>query len=119
MDRTNSSDIILITNTVHGNNLTICFSGYLVYQNSGLAKEKLNENYKDSDGYILDFSKVTRIDSTGFGLILNFMSKKPKNSPVVAVVCDEFIMELFKITKIDRLVPLCSSIDEALKLISK
>ncbi len=119
MDRTNSSDIILITNTFQENNLLICFCGHLVYQNSSLAKEKLDENYKEAEGYILEFSKITRIDSTGFGLILSFMSKKPMNSPVAAVVSNEFIMELFKITKIDKLVPLCNSIDEALKLISR
>ncbi len=86
----------------------IYISGKLEYQNMNIARNLIKELMDFRKFYILDFSNITRIDSTGFGLIFSIIKNNP-NSKVSAVVTDPFITELFKITKIDQLIPIYDS----------
>ncbi|KNY29963.1 STAS domain-containing protein [Pseudobacteroides cellulosolvens] len=117
MNKDLNSDILLISESITERNQIIKFNGCLVFNTSQMAKAKINKILIDAEGYILDFSGITKIDSAGFGVIFNFMSKKPQKSAVVAVVKDLFIIELFKVTKVDQILPLCSSIEDAAEII--
>ncbi|HEY9062760.1 MAG TPA: STAS domain-containing protein [Pseudobacteroides sp.] len=117
MSKDLNSDIILVSESITERNQIIKFNGCLVFNTAQMVKDKISKLLIDAEGYILDFSGITKIDSAGFGVIFNFMSKKPHKSPVVAVVKDTFILELFKITKVDQILPLCGSIEDAKDII--
>jgi|GEM_PF-559992 len=106
-------DSVNVTQQIQGSIQIISFSGILEYQNIQFAKDRINDLFVEAKQYILDFSNLTKIDSTGFGLIFSVIKKKPVNAGLVAVVTDKFIAELFNITKIVQLFPVVGSIDKA------
>lgn len=112
-----NSDMIIISESITERNQIIKFNGSLVFNTAQMVKDKISKLLIDAEGYVLDFSGITKIDSAGFGVIFNFMSKKPQKSAVVAVVKDSFIIELFKVTKVDQILPLCGSIEDAIEII--
>lgn len=68
----------------------------------------------DELGYIIDLQNVTNIDSTGFGMIVNFAKKiTTKNKKMVIIVVDEFIRNLFSISQVDKVFPIVKSENEA------
>ena len=93
--------------------------GELIYQTVNQAKQILNSLLESTKGYILNLEQVKKIDSTGFGFILNMIKKIPQDSKLVIVVSDPFIKDLFNITKIDKLVELVPSISEAMDKVKK
>lgn len=97
----------------------ITLKGILVYQNVQMVKEKINEIFFKAENYILDLTETAKIDSTGFGLIINIYKRIPETGELMAVVADPFIRELFSITKIDRIIKVLSSVEEGLKIIKE
>lgn len=52
------------------------FSGHLEYGKIEELKKKIQEKASNSESdYIIDMQKVTKVDSTGFGMIVNFAKK--------------------------------------------
>ena len=63
---------------------------------------------------ILDFSGVPYMDSAGMGAIINYyVSTKRRGQKVIAAGVSERVLELFKLTKVDALIPLAPSIEQA------
>lgn len=94
---------------------TLAVEGSFVYQYMKSAKEQTSQLMEDAQGYILDFTRTSKIDSTGFGLLINLFKRKPEGARMVAVVSNSFIRELFDITKIDKLMDVFGTMDEAVK----
>lgn len=71
-------------------------------------------------GYILDMQSVTNIDSTWFGMIVNFAKKVlSKEKRIVIIVADEFIRNLFSISQCDKVFPIARNESEALHLLKE
>ena len=65
--------------------------------------------------HIFDLSKVPQMDSSGLGLIVShFISCRNRGVRVVAVGSNPNVQQLFKFTKVDTLLPMAKTIDEAL-----
>jgi hypothetical protein len=63
---------------------------------------------------------VTNIDSTGFGMIVNFAKKVlSKEKRIVIIVADEFIRNLFSISQCDKVFPIARNESEALHLLKE
>lgn len=67
---------------------------------------------------ILDFRGVPYMDSAGMGAIVNhFVHCQNRGAKFVAVgVCDR-VRELFKMTKVDTVIPCRATVEEALALV--
>ena len=64
--------------------------------------------------FVLDLSKVDFVDSSGVGAIIACLRMLGgKGDLVIAGVCEE-VMNLFKLTRMDRVFQIFSSSDEAL-----
>jgi len=88
--------------------------GQLIYQTIPSAKEQLSAHLVNVKGYVLDMNQITRVDSTGFGFILNFIKRIPKETRLIVVITDPFIKELFYITKLDQLITILPTVSEAI-----
>jgi ABC-type transporter Mla MlaB component len=65
--------------------------------------------------HIFDISKVPQMDSSALGTIVShFISCRNKGIRVVAVGPSPNVIQLFKFTKVDTLLPMAGSIEEAL-----
>ena len=66
--------------------------------------------------HIFDLSKVPQMDSSGLGLIVShFISCRNRGIRVVAVGASPNVQQLFKFTKVDTLLPMAKTIEEALQ----
>ncbi|MGA9584120.1 MAG: STAS domain-containing protein [Terracidiphilus sp.] len=65
--------------------------------------------------HIFDISKVPQMDSSALGTIVShFISCRNKGIRVIAVGPNPNVVQLFKFTKVDTLIPTAATIDEAL-----
>ncbi|MFC4778217.1 STAS domain-containing protein [Paenibacillus sp. GCM10023252] len=95
----------------------ITASGKLTYNNYEEAKMKLAALNKTSKGCIMDIRKLTLIDSTGFGVLIYYKNKIASSAcPMVIILDDSIIRELFYIAKLDLVFTLCGSLEEARKI---
>ena len=63
---------------------------------------------------ILDLSGVPYMDSAGMGAIINyFVSAQRRGEKVIAAGTNYRVLELFKLTKVDSLIPLAESVEQA------
>jgi anti-anti-sigma factor len=63
---------------------------------------------------ILDLSDVPYMDSTGLGVIVRHYARcKGQGIGVVVAGSSQRVLDLFRLTKVDGLVPLASSVEEA------
>lgn len=93
--------------------------GEFVYQTLSPVKEQFYKIFVKDEPFILDLSNVTQIDSTGFGFILNIVKQLKSKKDMIIYLKDEFILELFTITKIDKLVPIVSTLEVAVREINQ
>ena len=95
--------------------IRIRLSGRLVYENTQAAKEGLKTFFAEaSEGYVLNLAAVSKIDSTGFGVLINFAKEVARaKSKVALVVPPGFMRELFTISKFHCIFPIVSSDEEA------
>ncbi|MFE5321423.1 STAS domain-containing protein [Paenibacillus sp. NPDC056579] len=93
-------------------------SGKLTYGNDGKAKEWLGRLVKPCEGYILDLTELTLIDSTGLGVLIYFKKSFDKGEGrLVVILRDELMKELAAIAKLHLVVSLCSDLEEAVRLL--
>ncbi|MGD8188919.1 STAS domain-containing protein [Brevibacillus ginsengisoli] len=92
--------------------LLIDMKGKLIYGNTNAVKTRLKELVGQAEGYIIDLSHLQFIDSTGFGVLINF-AKLVGIKKMAIVVKDEMIHELFTISKLNQLFPITSTVEEA------
>ena len=99
--------------------ISIEFTGDLEYGIIEKAKKELQaQNFETEHGYIIDMQRVTNIDSTGFGMIVNFAKKvSVKGKKIVIIVVDSFIRNLFSISQCDKVFPIVTNEEEARKVI--
>ncbi len=95
--------------------LFIAFGDQLEYGKIEDIKKELQAHMFDADvDYIIDMQKVENIDSTGFGMIVNFAKKvSVRNKKIVIIVSDEFIRNLFTISQCDRVFPIVKTEEQA------
>jgi len=95
------------------------FTGKLNYETSLTAREQLHgiiEKLENDVNCVLDVSGLSRIDSTGFGVLIYFVRQAAlRNSRSAVVVADPFIADLFHIAKFNQIMPITGSEAEALK----
>ena len=66
---------------------------------------------------ILDLSGVEYMDSAGMGAIINFyVSSQRRGNKLIASGVNSRVIELFKLTHVDSLIPLTATVEEAEKL---
>ena len=67
--------------------------------------------------HIFDLSKVPQMDSSGLGLLVShFINCRGKGIRVVLVGSSPNVLQLFKFTKVDTLLPLAPTMEEALAI---
>lgn len=98
----------------------ISLTGSLEYGIIETAKAKLqNLSLQTGQGYIIDLQNVDNIDSTGFGMIVNFAKKVTvQGKKMVIIVVDDFIRNLFAISQCDKVFPIVKSEEEARNIIN-
>jgi anti-sigma B factor antagonist len=66
---------------------------------------------------VFDMREVTFLSSTGLGQIMRALrTVKRKNGFVRIAGAQPLIADVFRLTKLDKLVPLCPTLEEALKI---
>lgn len=95
--------------------ISIAFTGDLEYGMIEEVKKELQaQRFETEHGYIIDMQKVTNIDSTGFGMIVNFAKKvSVKGKKIVIIVVDDFIRNLFAISQCDKVFPIMTNEEDA------
>ncbi|MFB7155543.1 MULTISPECIES: STAS domain-containing protein [unclassified Lysinibacillus] len=101
--------------------ILIAFTGDLEYgMIEELKKELQSLSLETKHGYIIDMQKVTNIDSTGFGMIVNFAKKVAvKEKKIAIIVVDNFIRNLFAISQVDKVFPLTESEEQARQIMKE
>lgn len=101
--------------------IVIAFTGDLEYGMIEEIKSELQTLSLDTiHGYIIDMQRVTNIDSTGFGMIVNFAKKvSVKDKKIAIIVVDDFIRNLFAISQVDKVFPIAESEEQARKIIKE
>lgn len=75
----------------------------------------LPEIPSNSKGLILDLSRTEEIDSFGISMVVRVVSLcKNRNQKCAVVVSDNKVLYILKIDKLDKILPLYKSVDEAL-----
>lgn len=66
--------------------------------------------------HIFDLTRVPQMDSSGLGLLVShYMSCRNRGIQVVIVGASPNVAQLFKFTKVDTILPMAPTIDEALR----
>ncbi|MEK4228002.1 STAS domain-containing protein [Solibacillus sp. FSL H8-0538] len=101
--------------------ISIAFSGDLEYGIiEDIKKELQAHSFETEHSYIIDMQRVTNIDSTGFGMIVNFAKKvSVKGKKIVIIVVDDFILNLFAISQCDKVFPIVKNEEEAKQVIKE
>lgn len=88
--------------------LLITFAGNLEYGKIEEIKKELHAHMFDVDAdYVIDMQQASNVDSTGFGMIVNFAKKvSVRGKKIVIIVADEFIRNLFAISQCDKVFPI-------------
>ena len=99
--------------------LRVHMSGELIYETSMPAREELRpfvEKTPEGSRVILFVTDVARIDSTGFGVLINFVRQVSARGVRCAVVVDKpFIMDLFRMAKFDQIMPVVATEAQAVE----
>ncbi|MCS7298458.1 MAG: STAS domain-containing protein [Spirochaetia bacterium] len=70
---------------------------------------------EDVRSLILDLSNTTEIDSVGLSVVLRIVSlAKSRNIRVSIVASDNKVLFIIKIDRLDKIIPIYTSLDEAL-----
>ena len=99
--------------------LRLHMAGELIYETSMLAREELRPfvaKTVEGSQVILFVAEVTRIDSTGFGVLINFVRQVSSRGGRCAVVVDKpFIVDLFRMAKFDQIMPVVATEAQAVE----
>lgn len=98
--------------------IKISMKGKLLYGNTNTVKNRMKEFVGQADGFIIDLTELDFIDSTGFGVLINF-AKMVGITKIAIVIQNELIRELFLISKLNLLFPITESVDEAVETLTK
>jgi anti-sigma B factor antagonist len=63
---------------------------------------------------ILDLSKVPHMDSAGLGVVLKyFVAAQKRGHKLILASVNERVLELFKLTRVDSLIPIAATLEQA------
>ena len=89
------------------------FAGPLTLRNIFTMQEQLREGELPRVT-VLDFSGVPYMDSAGMGAVINhYVHCQNRGARMVAAGVSSRVMELFKLTKVDTVIPLAETVEEA------
>lgn len=93
----------------------IKIKGKMIYGNTTSVKDAIALSLtSDIKIYIFDLTELEYIDSTGFGVIINFAKNVNEiDGHIVIVIKEDFLFNLFKIAKLNLVFPIYRSLDEA------
>jgi anti-sigma B factor antagonist len=96
----------------NGSTRILRLSGPLVLQNIFELQNELAKEHPPAT--IFDLSGVPYMDSAGMGVVINYYvsSTRHGNKVIVAGTCER-VLELFKMTRVDAIIPLAASVEEA------
>jgi anti-sigma B factor antagonist len=77
-------------------------------------KDILDAVVSAKDAVIIDFSKVDYLDSSGMGMLLS-LQKKSQGKELRLCGLNDAVSNLLKLTKLDTIFKIYSTVDEALK----
>jgi len=90
----------------------IRLTGPITLQNFFQLQDALKQQH--SGATILDLAGVPYMDSAAMGAIINYyVSAQRRGEKVVAAGTNYRVLELFKLTKVDSLIPLADSVEQA------
>ncbi len=90
-------------------------TGPVLLSNFFALKGELEQN--QSPVTILDLTGVEYMDSAGMGAIINFyVSSQRRGHKLIAAGVNDRVIELFKLTHVDSLIPITATVEEAEKL---
>jgi len=90
-------------------------TGPVLLNNFFALKGELESNHTPVT--ILDLAGVEYMDSAGMGAIINYyVSSQRRGHKLIAAGVNQRVMELFKLTHVDSLIPITSTVQEAEKL---
>jgi anti-sigma B factor antagonist len=82
-----------------------------------LSPLKLELDKENPPVTILDLSDVTHMDSAGMGVILKYyVSAQRRGHRVIAAGMNARLIDLFKLTHVDALIPMAATLEEAEQL---
>ncbi|MFA5537134.1 MAG: STAS domain-containing protein [Bacillota bacterium] len=97
-----------------GNNLIVRLGEELNYFNSTATKEQIKQQVaEDTEQIILSLTEVKRMDSSGVGVIISLI-KFMEGKKVVLVDPQPKIARIFEITRLDQIIEIYPTLDEAL-----
>ena len=67
---------------------------------------------------LIDLSQVTFVDSTGLGVLVSLMKLMPGDGALAIVGAQQAVRRLFQITRLDSVLPLYASREEAMAALS-
>jgi anti-sigma B factor antagonist len=63
---------------------------------------------------ILDLSQVPQMDSAGLGVILKYyVAAQKRGHKLIVAAVNERVLELFKLTRVDSLIPIVATVEQA------
>jgi anti-sigma B factor antagonist len=90
-------------------------TGPLLLHNFFALKTELEKEHTSVT--IIDLSEVPYMDSAGIGAIINFyVSAQRRGNKLIAAGSNYRVVELFKLTHVDTLIPMAATVDEAEQL---
>lgn len=94
--------------------LTVSLEGELTYENAGEIKEKIKSHISaDTKKIIIELSKLLLIDSSGVGVFISLL-RRMNGDGVYLAAPQPKVARIFEITKLAQIIPICTTIDEAL-----
>jgi len=103
-----------------GNTLIVRLHGELDHHTAEYARQKIeNEIIKPiTRNMIFDFSNLTFMDSSGIGVIMGRYKNIRKINGKVAIACSNSqVVRLLDVSGISRVIPVCTDLDNAVKMI--
>lgn len=103
-----------VTSEKKENFILIRIKGTLSIENISPFETMVNKHVEDKDHILIDLSELTFIDSSSLGIIVVYYTKSEKNNRHFALLnINSDIMQMFKITGLDKRIRLFKSLDEA------
>lgn len=104
-----------VTADTRDNYILISVKGTLSIENISPFEAQLNRHVDNQSNIIIDLEDLSFIDSSSLGIIVVYFTKSEKNSKHFALInINPDILQMFKITGLDKRIKLFSSLDDAL-----
>ena len=94
-------------------------SGVLSVENLRTFEKKLNHFFEEKKHILIDFSKITFIDSASLGILLLYFTKQEKNNlHLLLISVNDETNQLFDSIGITKLVNIFETVDKAVEFLT-